>query len=149
MKALVQRVTRASVSVDDRIVGQIAAGLLIFIGIGRGDGADDALRLARKVAELRIFADGGGKFNRSLIETGGAALVVSQFTLLADTRRGRRPSFSQAAAPEDAAPLISVFASTLRERGIMVETGCFGAHMLVSLENDGPVTILLESEAGG
>jgi D-aminoacyl-tRNA deacylase len=149
MKALVQRVTRASVSVDDGIVGQIAAGLLILVGVGRGDGADDALRLAQKVAELRIFADGDGKFNRSLIETGGAALVVSQFTLLAVTRRGRRPSFSQAATPEDASPLISLFASTLRERGITVETGRFGAHMLVSLENDGPVTILLESEAGG
>jgi D-tyrosyl-tRNA(Tyr) deacylase len=122
---------------------------LILVGVGRGDRADDALRLARKVAELRIFADGGVKFNRSLIETGGAALVVSQFTLLADTRRGRRPSFSQAATPEDAAPLIALFASTLRERGIKVETGRFGAHMLVSLENDGPVTILLESEAGG
>jgi len=146
MKALLQRVSRASVSVDGAIVGEIGSGLLILIGVARGDGVDDALRLARKTAELRIFADAAGRFDRSLLESGGAALVVSQFTLLADTKRGRRPSFTGAAAPAEAAPLVARFAATLAELGIEVQAGRFGAHMVVSLENDGPVTIMLESE---
>lgn len=146
MKALLQRVSRASVSVNGSIVGEIGSGLLILIGVARGDGVDDALRLARKIAGLRIFADAAGRFDRSLLESGGAALVVSQFTLLADTRRGRRPSFTGAAAPAEAAPLVARFAAALAELGIEVQAGRFGAHMVVSLENDGPVTMMLESE---
>lgn len=147
MRTVVQRVDRASVSVDNLIVGEIGPGLLVLLGVARGDGADDAERLARKTAALRIFADENGKFNRSLIDCGGAALVVSQFTLLADTRRGRRPSFTDAAPPEEAEPLVERFAQALREQGVRVATGRFGAQMLVSLANNGPVTIVLESEA--
>jgi len=147
MRALIQRVSRASVSIDGSIVGEIGAGLLILVGVARGDGINDALRLARKTAELRIFADEAGRFDRSLLEIGGGGMVVSQFTLLADTRRGRRPSFTGAAAPAEAAPLVQRFAANLGELGIEVQTGRFGAHMLVSLENDGPVTVMLESEA--
>lgn len=120
---------------------------MVLLGIARGDTAADAVRLAKKTAELRIFPDEDGRFNRSLLDCGGAVLVVSQFTLLADTRRGRRPSFMEAAPPEDAKPLVQHYEQELRSRGIEVQSGRFGAHMLVNLENDGPVTILLESGA--
>jgi D-aminoacyl-tRNA deacylase len=140
VKAVVQRVTRASVTPG----GSIEAGLCILLGVAEGDGDDDATRVAQKVAKLRIFANDAGKFDRSLLETGGAALVVSQFTLLADTRKGNRPSFSAAAPPEVAEPLVARFVSALRELGVPVETGFFGARMQVELVNDGPVTILLD-----
>ena len=142
---MIQRVTRASVSVEGETVGAIGAGLVVLLGVARGDSADGARRLAAKTAALRIFADDQSRFDRSLVESGGAALVVSQFTLLADVRKGRRPSFVEAAAPEEAVPLIDAFAAALRELGVRVETGRFGAHMLVELENDGPVTIVLDT----
>jgi D-tyrosyl-tRNA(Tyr) deacylase len=139
MRAVIQRVTEASVAVDDQIVGEIGLGLLVLLGVGAGDGPTEALLLAEKIANMRIFRDDAGRFNRS-------ALDVSQFTLYADTRRGRRPSFSDAAPPEVAAPLVDTFAAALRERGMAVSTGVFGAHMRVALLNDGPVTILLDSD---
>jgi len=146
MRALLQRVTRAAVRVDGETTGAIGPGLLVLLGVADGDGLDEAARLARKTAELRCFADGESKFNQSLLETGGEALVVSQFTLLADTRKGRRPSFTGAASPEDAARLVDAYAAALRGLGVPVAEGRFGAHMLVELENDGPVTILLDTE---
>lgn len=147
MRAVIQRVDRASVSVNGAVIGTIAAGLLVLLGIAQGDEERDVERLAKKTAELRIFPDQEGRFNRSLLDSGGAALVVSQFTLLADTRRGRRPSFASAAAPERAEPLVELYSEALRRQGIEVQTGKFGAHMIVSLENNGPVTIILKSEA--
>ena len=147
MRALVQRVNRASVTVAGDTVAAIGAGLLILLGVAQGDTERDAERLAKKTAELRIFADAVGHFNLSLLECAGAALVVSQFTLLADTRQGRRPSFSGAAAAEHAAPLVRLYEEALREKGVAVQSGRFGAHMLVELVNDGPVTILLESRS--
>ena len=140
MRAVVQRVTRASSSPG----GSIGPGLCILLGVAAGDGLDDARRLARKVANLRIFAGDDGRFDRSLSEAGGAALVVSQFTLLAETAKGNRPSFSAAAGPETAEPLYERFVAELRALGIAVETGVFGAKMAVELVNDGPVTIVLE-----
>ncbi len=140
MRAVVQRVTRASSSPG----GSIGPGLCILLGVAAGDGPDDARRLARKIANLRIFAGDDGRFDRSLGDIGGAALVVSQFTLLADTGKGNRPSFSAAAGPETAQPLYEQFAAALRALGIAVETGVFGAKMAVELVNDGPVTIVLE-----
>lgn len=145
MRAVIQRVSKASVTVDGAVVGQIGRGLLVLLGVGAGDAAADARQLAEKIANLRIFADDEGRFNRSALDIGGAALVVSQFTLYADTRRGRRPSFSGAALPEAAAPLVDGFVAALRERGLPVSTGVFGAHMDVNLRNDGPVTIILDS----
>ncbi|MBK9715574.1 MAG: D-tyrosyl-tRNA(Tyr) deacylase [Kouleothrix sp.] len=145
MRAVIQRVSKASVTVDGAVVGQIGRGLLVLLGVGAGDAAADVRQLAEKIANLRIFADDEGRFNRSALDIGGAALVVSQFTLYADTRRGRRPSFSGAALPEVAAPLVEGFVAALRERGLPVETGVFGAHMDVDLRNDGPVTIILDS----
>lgn len=155
MRAVLQRVTRASVAIDGETVGSIGPGLLVLLGVAQGDGPEEAARLAGKTTELRIFADpsaslGAGspaprRFNRSLLETGGEALVVSQFTLLADVRKGRRPSFVAAAPPEKAAPLVERYASALRELGVRVQTGRFGAHMLVGLENDGPVTFVLDT----
>ena len=145
MRAVLQRVTRATVTIDGEAVGAIGPGLLVLLGVAQDDGPEDARRLATKTAELRIFADAEGRFNRSLLESGGAALVVSQFTLLADVRKGRRPSFVAAAAPEQASPLVDAFAGVLRELGVSVATGRFGAHMLVALENDGPVTIVLDT----
>ncbi|MGQ9550165.1 MAG: D-aminoacyl-tRNA deacylase [Roseiflexus sp.] len=145
MRAVLQRVSEASVTVGDEVVGAIGRGLLILLGVGVGDGHADARLLAEKTAHLRIFADEEGRFNRSLIDTGGEALVVSQFTLYADTRRGRRPGFSDAAPPEIAAPLVDIFADELRRLGVVVSTGRFGAMMRVALVNDGPVTILLDS----
>ena len=144
MKAICQRVSEARVRVDGSIQGEIGRGLVVLLGVAAGDETDDADRLARKVAQLRIFEDDTGKFDRSLIDAGGRALVVSQFTLLADTRKGNRPSFSGAARPELAKALYERFAAALRELGIPVETGVFGARMVVELVNDGPVTIVLE-----
>jgi D-aminoacyl-tRNA deacylase len=146
MRAVIQRVSQAAVQVEGRVVGQIGPGLLILLGVGTGDGRDQAALLADRVAGLRIFADDEGRFNRSLLEVGGAALVVSQFTLYANMRKGRRPSFIEAAAPELAAPLVEAFAEELRSRGLEVATGVFGANMQVALVNDGPVTIMLDSE---
>ena len=146
MRAVIQRVAEASVAVDDQVVGQIGPGLLVLLGVGKGDGPAEALLLAEKIANMRIFRDEAGRFNHSALDVGGAALVISQFTLYADNRRGRRPSFSDAAPPEQAAPLVDTFVAALRERGMLVETGVFGAHMRVALLNDGPVTILLDSD---
>lgn len=145
MRAVIQRVSEASVAVEGRVVGAIRRGLLILLGVGIGDGEAEARLLAEKSANLRIFPDEEGRFNRSLLDIGGEALVVSQFTLYADTRRGRRPSFSAAAPPEIAAPLVETFANELRRLGVAVSTGQFGAMMQVALVNDGPVTILLDS----
>jgi D-tyrosyl-tRNA(Tyr) deacylase len=146
MRAVVQRVSRAAVRVDDEIVGACGPGLLVLVGVGHEDTAETAERLAGKVARLRIFPDDAGRFDRSLLETGGEVLVVSQFTLLADSKRqkGTRPSFSDAARPKVAEPLIEQFCAALRELGVLVQTGIFGAHMEVELVNDGPVTIVLE-----
>lgn len=146
MRALVQRVGEASVEVDGAIMGAIGAGLLVLLGVASDDTPEVARKLAEKVAGLRIFSDADGKFNESLLDTGGGALVVSQFTLLADTRKGRRPSFLTAAAPEVAEALVGVFVQQLRGLGITVATGVFGAHMHVRLLNDGPVTIMLDSD---
>jgi D-tyrosyl-tRNA(Tyr) deacylase len=145
-RAVVQRVTRARVTVDSRVAGEIQAGLLILLGVGREDNAESAPYLAEKIANLRIFPDDAGKMNRSLVESGGSALVISQFTLYGDTRGGRRPSYIQAASPEIASRLYEEFVQCLRSSGIAVETGVFQAHMEVELVNDGPVTILLDSE---
>jgi D-tyrosyl-tRNA(Tyr) deacylase len=139
VKAVVQRVARASVTPG----GSIGAGLCVLLGIADGDTEADVVRLAEKIARLRIFANDEGRFDRSLLDTGGAALVVSQFTLIADTAKGNRPSFSGAARPEVAEPLYERFCAALRELGVEVATGVFGAHMQVELVNDGPVTIVL------
>lgn len=149
MRAIIQRVKEASVSVDDQIVGSIQAGLVILIGATHGDDETDARYLAQKIGTLRIFEDDTGKFNRSALDIGASALVVSQFTLYADTRRGRRPDFIDAARPEVAEPLIERFISLLREQGLRVETGKFQARMLVKILNDGPVTIILDSPEKG
>jgi D-tyrosyl-tRNA(Tyr) deacylase len=146
MKLVLQRVSRASVRVDDEIVGATGPGLLVLIGVADGDNEAVASRLAAKTAEMRIFNDADGRFNLSLIEIGGEALVVSQFTLHADTRRGRRPSFVAAARPEAAEPLVEAYARALEALGIRVARGRFGAHMAVELVNDGPVTIILDSD---
>jgi D-tyrosyl-tRNA(Tyr) deacylase len=143
MRAVVQRVRRARVTVADETVGQIGAGLLVLVGVAEDDGAEEARALAGKVARLRIFEDEAGKFDRSVVDSGGAVLAVSQFTLIADTRKGNRPSFSHAARPERAEPLFDRFCAALRELGPTVETGRFGARMEVELVNDGPVTIVL------
>ena len=145
MRAVVQRVNHAAVVVAGETVGQIGPGLLILLGVQEGDDEAEAAHLAAKIAHLRIFSDAEGKFNLSLRETGGAALVVSQFTLYADTRKGRRPSFTHAARPELAEPLVQRFVDLLRGEGVPVETGRFQAMMQVRLENDGPVTIILDS----
>ncbi|MGB9724167.1 MAG: D-aminoacyl-tRNA deacylase [Chloroflexia bacterium] len=146
MRAVIQRVTRASVTVEGREVASIGPGLCILLGIGEGDGEAEAEELARKTAALRIFRDASGLFNRSILEVGGEALVVSQFTLYADCRRGRRPSFSQAARPEVAEPLVERFCQALREAGVPTRSGIFGAMMEVEIHNDGPVTILLDTD---
>lgn len=145
MRAVIQRVSEASVTVEQRVVGAISRGLLVLLGVGHADGPAEATLLAEKIAAMRIFPDAAGRFNRSAIESGAAVLVVSQFTLYADTRRGRRPSFSDAAPPDLAAPLVEAFADVLRRQGLSVATGVFGAHMQVALVNDGPVTIVLDS----
>ena len=145
MRAVVQRVTEARVEVAGEPVGEIGAGLLVLLGVARDDTRDDAHYLADKTVSLRIFDDEKGKMNRSLSESGGAILVVSQFTLYGDVRRGRRPSYSDAADPEKANQLYEYFVDRLRSFGVKVETGIFQAMMKVSLTNDGPVTILLDS----
>jgi D-tyrosyl-tRNA(Tyr) deacylase len=146
MRAVIQRVSRARVTVEGRVTGEIAAGVAVLLGVGRGDTAEAAAYLSDKTANLRIFPDAEGKMNRSLIDMGGAALVVSQFTLYGDTRGGRRPGFSRAAPPEEASQLYEEYVRALRVLGVRVETGIFQTHMHVELVNDGPVTILLDSE---
>ena len=147
MRILLQRVSSAAVRVEGRVVGQIQEGLVLLVGIAEGDCESDADRLAEKVAHLRVFIDAQGKFNRSLLDIGGGALVVPQFTLYADCRKGRRPSFSEAARPELARPLCDSFAARLRHLGVSpVDTGVFGALMQVQIHNDGPVTIWLDSK---
>jgi D-aminoacyl-tRNA deacylase len=147
VRSVVQRVARAAVRVDGIVHGEVGAGLLVLLGVADGDTDADADRLAGKVARLRIFAATDGRFDRSLLDTGGAALVVSQFTLLADSRRqkGTRPDFSEAAPKEQAEPLCEHFCQALRHLGVHVETGVFGARMEVELVNDGPVTIILDT----
>ena len=144
MRAVVQRVSEASVRVDGGLRGTIGPGLLVLLGIAAGDDRATAERLGGKVARLRVFENDDGRFDRSLLDTGCAALVVSQFTLIADTAKGNRPSFTGAAPPDEAEPLYEVFCEVLRGLGVPVETGVFGARMAVSLVNDGPVTIVLE-----
>jgi D-tyrosyl-tRNA(Tyr) deacylase len=146
MRALIQRVTSGKVSVEGITVGEIGPGLVILLGIGQGDTAQQARYLAEKIASLRIFEDPSGKFNLSLLDVKGASLVISQFTLYGDTRKGRRPSFSEAASPLVAEPLVDLFVGYLRVQGIPVQTGIFGAHMLVEIQNDGPVTMWLEKK---
>ncbi len=141
MRAVVQRVSRATVTPG----GAIAAGLCVLLGVARGDTEEEAARLAGKVAQLRIFADDDGKFDRSVLDTPGGVLVVSQFTLLADTAKGNRPSFAEAAPPEEAEPLYERFCTELRALGVPVETGVFGAKMELELVNDGPVTVVLDT----
>lgn len=150
MRAVLQRVRHARVEVDDRVVGAIGPGLLVLVGVERGDGPDDVAHIAGKIRDLRIFDDDGGedgrvRMNRAVADIGGAVLVVSQFTLAADCRRGRRPSFDHAAAPDDARRLYEDVVAALRASGLPVETGEFQAAMRVTLENDGPVTFVLES----
>ncbi len=144
MRIVLQRVRKARVSVNDRAIAEIGPGLVLLVGIGPTDREEQARYLADKIANLRIFEDQAGKINRSLLDVGGEVIVVSQFTLYADTRKGRRPSFTDAAAPQIAQPLVESFAALLVERGIPTQTGEFGAHMLVEIANDGPVTIYLE-----
>jgi D-aminoacyl-tRNA deacylase len=144
MRAVVQRVTSARVVVSGSTAGAIGAGLCVLLGVAREDTADDADRLAAKIARLRIFENEDGRFDRSLLDVDGAALVVSQFTLIAETAKGNRPSFSGAAPPEQAEPLYEAFCAALGDLGIRVETGVFGARMAVELSNDGPVTIVLD-----
>ena len=144
MRAVVQRVASASVSVDGKVISSIDEGLLILLGVGLTDTKDIAQQLAKKIAAMRIFSDAEGKMNLSVREIGGAAIVVSQFTLYADTRKGNRPSFIGAAAPELASPLCDMFVEFLKTEGVPAQTGQFGAHMQVELVNDGPVTIILD-----
>jgi len=145
MKAVLQRVREASVEVDGRKVAETGPGLLVLLGVESGDSDAEAEYLAQKSVDLRIFADENGKMNRSLLEIGGQALVVSQFTLLADWRKGRRPGFTRAAAPDEGRRLYEHYASCIEQKGVTVATGVFGADMKVSLVNDGPVTLLLEA----
>ena len=144
MRVLLQRVSQASVSVDGQIISQIGKGLLILLGIGQADSEAQAEFLAEKIANLRIFQDDQGKSNLSVLDVRGEAIVVSQFTLYADARKGRRPSFVEAALPERAAPLVERFAGLLQAHGVPTQTGRFGAHMQVEIHNDGPVTVWLE-----
>ncbi len=146
MKAVLQRVRRGRVSVDDRTVAEIGRGLVILLGVGQGDTESEARWLAEKCAFLRVFEDTDGKTNLSIKDVEGQAIVVSQFTLLADTHKGRRPSFIKAADPVIAEPLVTHFAEHLTAQGVPTQMGIFGAHMLVEIENDGPVTILLERD---
>jgi D-aminoacyl-tRNA deacylase len=147
VRVLLQRVAGSRVRVDGQIVGEIAGGLLLFVGIGQGDDESIAHRMAEKIVQLRIFCDAAGKFNLSLLDVKGDALVVSQFTLYADARKGRRPSFTDAASPETAKPLCEVFARRLRQLGVAhVACGQFGASMHVEIHNEGPVTLWLDSD---
>jgi D-tyrosyl-tRNA(Tyr) deacylase len=149
MRAVIQRAGRAGVSVDGRSLGEIGRGLAVLLGVAEGDGEDEARWMAAKLCELRIFEDEEGKMNLSLEDVGGEMLVVSQFTLLADCRKGRRPSFVGAAPPDEGERFYERVVSLVRERGVRVATGSFGAHMLVSIENDGPVTIVLDTRERG
>ena len=144
MRAVMQRVRRGKVSVGGRTVAEIGPGMVILLGVGHQDTEDNARALADKLANLRVFEDEQGKMNLSVRDVGGSAIVVSQFTLYADTRKGRRPSFTGAALPDSARPLVDRFAALLTELGVPAQTGEFGAHMLVEIENDGPVTIVME-----
>lgn len=144
MRALLQRVSHGRVSVGEHTIAEINHGLVILLGIGPQDGQEQISYLTEKIAKLRIFEDEQGKFNRSILDVQGEAIVVSQFTLYADTRKGRRPSFTDAAPPEIASPLVDAFALALQKLGVATQTGEFGAHMLVEISNDGPVTIYLE-----
>ena len=146
MRAVVQRVRRASVTVDRRVVGSVGQGLLVLLGVGRADTEEDVAYVAGKIRNLRLFTDTPGRMNLSVAEVGGAVLVVSQFTLLGDCRRGRRPSYTEAAAPERASALYEAVVERLRQDGLPVQTGEFRAMMEVDLVNDGPVTVLLDSE---
>ena len=145
MRAVIQRVNYGRVTIEGRVTADIGKGLVILLGIGPGDDAEKSTALAIKIAQLRIMEDAQGKMNLSILDTGGSAVVVSQFTLFADTRKGNRPSFTEAAPPQIASPLVDHFVAQLRGFGIPVQTGEFGAHMLVALENDGPVTIWIEN----
>jgi D-aminoacyl-tRNA deacylase len=145
MRLVLQRVTFGRVSVGERIIAEIGSGLVILLGIAPSDGERQARILAEKTANLRIFEDEQGKMNRSILDVKGAALVVSQFTLYADARKGRRPSFTEAALPDQARPLVQCFVELLQAQGVPARTGEFGAHMLVEIGNDGPVTIILEA----
>ena len=145
MRLVIQRVTSASVRVEGEVVGAIGAGLLVLVGVREGDDEATAIRLATKTAELRVFTDDEGRFNRSLMDTHGEALLVSQFTLYGDVRRGRRPSFNDAAKPELAEPVVEAYARAIEALGVRVARGRFGAHMQVESVNDGPVTILIDS----
>jgi D-tyrosyl-tRNA(Tyr) deacylase len=144
LRAVVQRVAEARVRVEGEVVAEIGRGLCVLLGVARGDDEAGAARLAARVARLRIFENEGGRFDRDVLEIGGAILVVSNFTLIADTAKGNRPSFSDAAPPDDADPLYESFCAALRELDVEVETGVFGARMLVELSNDGPLTIVLD-----
>ena len=144
MRAVIQRVSQASVTVGDQVVGRIGQGLMVLLGIKTGDTEAEARWMAQKIAGLRIFADDAGRFNLSLRDVGGSALVVSQFTLYGDSRKGRRPSFTDAAPPDVAEPLVERFVELLRAERLPVETGIFGALMQVEIHNDGPVTLILE-----
>ena len=146
MKALLQRVTGASVSIGEEVVGRIGMGLVVFLGVASGDTEKDAQYLAQKIASLRIFADEEGKFNLSALDINGELLLVSQFTLLADTRKGRRPSFVEAAPPAQAGELFDYFVEQTRATGLRVETGRFQSYMQVEIQNDGPVTVMLDSK---
>ncbi|MGC2661733.1 MAG: D-aminoacyl-tRNA deacylase [Bryobacteraceae bacterium] len=145
MRALIQRVREAKVKVDGQTVGAIGQGMLVFLGVTHGDGDEQAALLARKVVQLRIFPDDAGKMNRSLLEVSGKLLIVSQFSLYGDTRKGNRPSYSAAARPEAAKPLYERFVELCRQKGVAVETGIFQAHMDVYLVNDGPITLLCDT----
>ena len=144
MRAVVQRVSRGSVSVDGKVVGAIGRGVVVLVGVTHDDTEEQAEWLARKIAGLRIFEDDAGKINAGLLDVDGAALIISQFTLYADVRKGRRPGFTDAALPEVAEPLVEHFTQAMRGHGVPVKTGVFGAHMMVEIHNDGPVTILVE-----
>jgi D-tyrosyl-tRNA(Tyr) deacylase len=144
MRAVVQRVSAARVVVAGELVGEIGTGLCVLLGVARQDGEEEATRLASRIARLRVFENEDGRFDRSLVDVGGQALVVSQFTLIADTAKGNRPSFTHAAPPEQAEPLYEAFCGALRDLGVEVATGRFGARMAVELVNDGPVTIVLD-----
>ena len=146
MRALIQRVSHGKVSVADETIAEINKGIVVLLGVGKTDGEEQAQYLAKKIAEMRIFEDEEGKTNLSLKDVGGEAIVVSQFTLYADTRKGRRPSFINAAHPDIAAPLVDRFVELLQGHGIPTQTGQFGAHMMVEIDNDGPVTIWVERE---